>query len=185
MWEEVLLSDECNIRLMAATPTYVRRPTGGRYSEKFVPNSKQCSILDDLGQVFGIRSRKVILPPTEHNYERRTMLVGPRRTPEADDAYSQLHNVHAQRRSMPHVTSREVIGPWPGQSPNFNPIKNLWHILKTKVYKEKPTTLAQLRETILRVWCTQISRSVCKALVHSMPKGITDVLKNKGPYTEY
>ena len=58
-----------------------------------------------------------------------------------------------------------------------------WHILKTKVYKEKPSTPAQLRETILRVWCTQISPSVCKTLVHSMPKRVADVLKNKGQYT--
>ena len=44
--------------------------------------------------------------------------------------------------------------------------------------------LSQLRETILRVWCTQIS-PVRKALVHSMPKRIADVLKNKGQYTKY
>ena len=31
----------------------------------------------------------------------------------------------------------------------------------------------------------QISPSVCKALVHSMPKRIADVLKNKGQYTKY
>ena len=108
MWEKVLWSDECNIRLMAATPMYVCRPTDSRHSKKICAKSQKCSILDDLGQFFGIRSRKFVLPPAEYNYERRTILVGPR-TLEADDAHLHLHDVHARRRSTPHVESREVM----------------------------------------------------------------------------
>ena len=52
MWEKVLWSDDCNIRLRAATPMYIHRPTGSQYSEKFcdktVKNARYWMIWDSL-----------------------------------------------------------------------------------------------------------------------------------------
>ena len=78
-----------------------------------------------------------------------------------------------------------VLGPWPGQSPDLNPIENLWTVVKRKVSNMKPTSLLQLCDAILKVWCTEIDPVLCRKIVHSMPGRIDTVLKNKGHYCKY
>ena len=76
--------------------------------KNFVPKQSKMLHIGWFGAVLRHQVEE-ICTSAEYNYERRTILVGPRRTLEADDAHSQLHNVHAWRRSMPHVASREIM----------------------------------------------------------------------------
>ena len=39
---------------------------------------------------------------------------------------------------------------WPGNSPDLNPIKNFWHLMKDKVAEEQPTSAKELIEAIKR-----------------------------------
>ena len=74
---------------------------------------------------------------------------------------------------------------WPGNSPDLNPIENLWELLKRKLAKKSPKNLQDVRYWLIRIWCTEISNELCQNLAKSMPKRIRDVLHKKGQQTKY
>uniref|UniRef100_A0A9J7ZTN8 Tc1-like transposase DDE domain-containing protein n=1 Tax=Cyprinus carpio carpio TaxID=630221 RepID=A0A9J7ZTN8_CYPCA len=78
----------------------------------------------------------------------------------------------------------EILGPWPGNSPDLNPIKNLWSILKRRVDKQKPTNSDKLQEVIMKEWVA-ISQDLAQKLIESMPSQIAEVLKKKGQHCKY
>ncbi len=84
-----------------------------------------------------------------------------------------------------HDNNIPVIGPWPGSSPDLNPIENLWIQMKKKVAAGNPTSAAHLKELIRKVWVTETSLETCKHLARSMPSRIAKVLDAKGYHTKY
>ena len=73
---------------------------------------------------------------------------------------------------------------WPAQSPDLNPIENLWTILKQKVHNSKPSSLDVLWETLNGFW-DNIEESTIESLVASMPKRVKAVIAAKGGATRY
>ena len=49
---------------------------------------------------------------------------------------------------------------WPGQSPDMNPIENLWRLLKIKVAEKHAKSPDDLRGIIKTVWCTEVSQNL-------------------------
>ena len=73
---------------------------------------------------------------------------------------------------------------WSVQSPDLNPIENLWAILKQQLrneYEFPPRNFDELWEKIEDA----IPLRVRKNLVESMPRRITAVLSAKGLWTKY
>ena len=73
---------------------------------------------------------------------------------------------------------------WPPQSPDLNPIENLWFQLKLKIAAKKLTKISQLEQAVQEAW-PEISQEYCQRLVESMPSSINQVLKSKGLWTKY
>jgi len=74
---------------------------------------------------------------------------------------------------------------WPGNSPDLNPIENLWHILKVKITEEKPKTLKELDRNLKNLCYNGIPPGIIQNLVDSMPTRIKSVIKNNGGPTKY
>jgi len=70
---------------------------------------------------------------------------------------------------------------WPGNSPDLNPVENLWAIVKRKLSKHNRSTKTLINEAIISIWYhDEELKKMCSNLEHSMPKRISMVLKSKG-----
>ena len=75
---------------------------------------------------------------------------------------------------------------WPGNSPDLNPIENLWSIVKTRLRKKDCTTKTKLIQAIIQVWYhDEMIKENCENLINSMPKRVSQVIDNKGGHTTY
>ena len=73
---------------------------------------------------------------------------------------------------------------WPAQSPDLNPIENLWSIIKKKLQKYTFNSLDELTEKTIEIW-EKITPEMCENLVNSMPKRAQAVYEAKGGVTKY
>ncbi|CAF4645019.1 unnamed protein product [Rotaria sp. Silwood2] len=68
---------------------------------------------------------------------------------------------------------------WPSNSPDMNPIENVWDYMDKQLRKLKPTNVGQLQEMIGKLWCgfTPIR---CQQLVNSMPRRVQQCILARG-----
>ena len=100
---------------------------------------------------------------------------------------------HKARETMELLTQRcPAILEWPSNSPDLNPIENLWSILKVRVEKQvnklvmkkNPVTIDGFLEIILKEW-EGIDKKIYVNLVNSMSTRLERVIEgdgNKIPY---
>jgi hypothetical protein len=69
---------------------------------------------------------------------------------------------------------------WPAQSPDLNPIENLWCKVSIEIAKKGPRNKQELVESLLTAWYRIITREHLVKLVHSMPERCRLVKKSKG-----
>jgi hypothetical protein len=79
-----------------------------------------------------------------------------------------------------------LLGPWPGQSPDLNPIEHLWTLLKRRIeeQEERAKGVHDLWDKAAEEW-GKITVEECRRLIESMPRRLEEVIRKKGGHTGY
>lgn len=196
MWERVLWSDETSIRQYGNQgSTFVWRAPGTRYEPRNCLSTVKHSPSIMIWGSFSATGRGNLwfLPPNTtmkaSNYlemlqDRLLPMMEVRQTSIFMHDGAPCHRAATVKRWLDEQEVT-VLSPWPGNSPDLNPLENLWAILKNKVAAHNPRNISHLKTVICDVWCRDINQENCKTLVHSMPSRVKQVLKNKGGPTKY
>lgn len=93
---------------------------------------------------------------------------------------------HKAKRVMKWLQNKKVdVLEWPGNSPDLNPIEELWANMKLKLQEKNTSTPQQLVEALRDIWVHNIDLDYCRSLSDSMPKRIAAILKAHGGHTKY
>jgi len=105
-----------------------------------------------------------------------------------EDGAPYHQGVASRRRKQLQEVGWEGWGPgtWPSNSPDLNPIENVWHILKSQIRKRpiQPKNKQQLIDAVLGEW-EKIPIEMINNLVDSMERRLRAVIKAKGGATGY
>jgi hypothetical protein len=67
----------------------------------------------------------------------------------------------------------------PAQSPNLNPIKACWNIMKSRLHRRKWSTIAHFKADIQAEW-NQVTIAQIRCCIREMPQRCLDVQANGG-----
>lgn len=82
---------------------------------------------------------------------------------------------------------RYTVMSWPAQSPDLNPIENMWATLKRRLftdYSVPPKGMLELWGRVSETWY-KITKEECQNVINSMHKRCQNVIKAKGRWTKY
>ena len=193
-WSKVLFSDETTICQFGNNACLVRRPMYKRYCPQYtVPTMKHPPKImvwgsfaaSGRGSLYFIDANKTV-NTAEYIKILESKLKMSMTIHKCDIFQQDSAPAHVSKVAKNWFRTNGIqILDWPGNSPDLNPIENLWMLLKRKLRQYNPSNIQELIYHIKRVWCTEMSPEVCRSLVFSMPQRVKAVIQNKGYSTKY
>lgn len=194
-WKTVMWSDESTFQMFPTPKVFVRRPIGtSRFNPRYTtatvkhpPNVMVWGCFSHHGRGALTFLDKGVRMNTDKYLKildeklARFMTIGGCTIFQQDSA-----PCHVSKRSIQWFGNNNIeLLTWPGNSPDLNPIENLWMIVKKQLSGKQFSNMASFRHEITTIWCREVSKEVCEQLAGSMPRRISEVMKNKGNATKY
>jgi transposase len=193
--------DEATFKVsLDTTPPYVRRKRGNAYESRYLkPTFKSGRTTVSVFGVISLdfKSELFINKAGERNNASKYCWI-------LHDVsvpfYQQLYEhrgqalwtqdgapIHRAKRTQTYMDESGIISmDWPPQSPDFNPIENLWRIMKLRISKRREyiTSREQMVNVLQEEWA-KITPSNYRTCIMSWSKRMKECIKNKGEFTHY
>lgn len=195
-WRKVLFSDESHFLVQGQRSRFVRKSENEKLTTQHFDQTVKHPIKKMFWGCFSYKGTGSLVPiEGMMNSEKYKNLLEQKLENELRklDANGQAlfqqdsAPCHVSKVMRQYFTEKKIrCLEWPGNSPDLNPIENLWAILKARLRKIDCTTKTKLIEAVIQLWFrdTQISEN-CKKLVDSMPNRVKQIIKNKGGHIAY
>lgn len=195
-WRNVLFSDESHFLVQGQRSRFVRKSDNEKLTAAHIDQTVKHPLKKMFWGCFSYKGTGSLVPVEGiMNSEKYKDLLEQRLEAELRKVDANGKAVFQQDSAPCHVSKvmmkyfkDKTISclEWPGNSPDLNPMENLWAIVKARLRKMDCTTITKLVEAVNRIWCRdqQISEN-CKNLVDSMPKRVEEVIKAKGGHISY
>ena len=195
-WKKILWSDETKIELFGLNAKrYVwRKPNTAHHPENTIPTVKHGGgsimlwglfsasgpgkLVKIEGKMDAAKYREIL----EENLLKsaRDLGLGRRFIFQQDNDPK-----HTAKATLEWLKNKKVnVLEWPSQSPDLNPIENMWKELKIAVHQRSPSNLTELEQFCKEEWA-KIAVSRCAKLVETYPNRLMAVIAAKGASTKY
>lgn len=78
----------------------------------------------------------------------------------------------------------DFFSDWPANSPDLNPIENLWALMKKKLRRCDTSTIPRLEEAVRNIWL-EMEPNCLQSLADSVPRCLQECLRRRGHPTKY
>ena len=194
-WKNVIFSDESKFNIINSDgKKFVRRPVGKRFDPKYTISTVKHG--GGSVMVWGCFSGRGMGPlhqieGTMDRFMYKDILEN-LMTPYADEVmplnhYFQHDNdpKHASKVVKDWLKAEKInVIEWPSQSPDMNPIENLWDYLDRSIRDKKYKNKQELFKALQDAW-DSIDMSLINRLIESMPRRLSALVKNRGYATQY
>ena len=195
-WRRVIFSDETHMFVQGHRSQHVRRSQNEKIRNSHIdqrvkhPQKKMfwgCFSFYGIGSLHPVEGMMCSQQYIEV-VQRRVIPEMNRLFPDGSGVFQQdLAPCHTSKQVKKFMNENHIkVLKWPGNSPDLNPIENLWSICKQRLRTMDCTSKEKLIQALIQVWYkdAQILKD-CSKLVDSMPKRIKMLLNNRGGHIMY
>lgn len=193
-WAKVLFSDEKIFRTFNQGRTFIRRKVKEElpdsYQRRCVAHGAKLMVWASIS-VNGPGPSRVV--DGNLNGEQYVQILGETMFPAAA-ATVQSDSWIFQQDNAPSHTSKKAttwfkkngvqVLDWPPNSPDLNPIENVWAIVQHRMLKSSPSTPEELHHLFDQEF-NALSPEVLRSVIDSLPERIETVIKKEGGHSGY